>query len=101
MVMPLKPHEMLFKENSSSATIVARRRILNENLIPYVCAICSIPPVWNEKPMSLVLDHINGVDNDHRLENLRFICNNCDTQLPTFKGRNKKSNRAKLAANMV
>ena len=51
--------------------------------------------------MDLVLDHINGVNNDNRLENLRFLCNNCDSQLPTFKARNKKSYKAKNSAGLV
>jgi hypothetical protein len=38
--------------------------------------------------MSLVLDHINGVSNDNRLENLRIICPNCDATLDTHCGRN-------------
>jgi len=40
------------------------------------------------KPMPLILDHINGINNDNRIENLRFVCSNCDTQLPTYKSKN-------------
>jgi hypothetical protein len=35
-----------------------------------------------------VLDHINGVSNDHRLENLRLVCPNCAATLDTHCGRN-------------
>jgi hypothetical protein len=38
--------------------------------------------------MSLILDHINGVANDHRLENLRMVCPNCAATLDTHCGRN-------------
>lgn len=31
----------------------------------------------------LILDHINGINNDNRLENLRFACPNCNSQLKT------------------
>jgi len=41
--------------------------------------------------MPLILDHINGVNNDNRLENLRFVCSNCDSQLDTYKSRNRKN----------
>ena len=44
---------------------------------------------WCGKPMPLILDHINGINNDNRLENLRFVCSNCDSQLDTYKSRNK------------
>jgi hypothetical protein len=39
--------------------------------------------------MALVLDHINGVADDHRLENLRIVCPNCAATLETHCGRNK------------
>jgi predicted RNA-binding Zn-ribbon protein involved in translation (DUF1610 family) len=65
-----------------------RKRILKDNLIPYKCAICGMDPVWNGKPLSLRLDHINGINNDHRMENMRFVCPNCDSQLPTFCSKN-------------
>lgn len=43
--------------------------------------------------MSLILDHINGVADDHRLENLRIVCPNCAATLDTHCGRH---NRRKL-----
>ena len=85
---PTKTNEDVFVENSSYARHRLKGRILKGNMLPYECSICSMPPVWNGKPMSLVLDHINGVNNDNRLENLRFVCHNCDSQLPTYKSRN-------------
>ncbi len=40
--------------------------------------------------MTLILDHINGENHDDRLENLRWVCPNCNQQLPTTGGRNQK-----------
>jgi len=57
------------------------------------CSICNQEPFWNGKPMIMILDHINGISNDWRLENVRLVCPNCDTQLDTFKSRNKNGNR--------
>lgn len=59
----------------------------------YKCAICGLPNTWNEKHIEFVLDHINGRANDHSPSNLRLICPNCDSQLDTFKSRNKNSTR--------
>lgn len=47
-------------------------------------------PTWNGKPLILTLDHRNGISNDHRLENLRWLCPNCNSQTETFCGRRKK-----------
>jgi hypothetical protein len=37
--------------------------------------------------MSLILDHVNGVATDNRLENLRIVCPNCAATLDTHCGR--------------
>jgi len=81
----------VFVENSDYARHHIKRRILEENLVEYRCDCCGIGPEWNGKPMPLILDHINGKNNDNRLENLRFVCSNCDSQLPTYKSKNMKN----------
>ena len=57
------------------------------------CAICECEPIWNGKPLVFVLDHIDGDASNNRRDNLRMICPNCDSQLPTFKSKNKNSTR--------
>lgn len=90
------PHETIFIVDSVYSTKVTKQKILRENLIPYSCSneFCdlyqSVKPVWAGKLLVLHLDHINGIRNDHRLENLRFLCPNCHTQTSTYCGRNKK-----------
>lgn len=81
--------ENLLKENSNHKRIVLRRFILHNNLLEYKCAICGITK-WNGKTLSLELDHINGINNDNRLENLRFLCPNCHSQTSTFGSKNYK-----------
>lgn len=76
-------------ENSAYPRHCLKKRILDNNLIKYECACCGLGPVWQGKPMPLILDHKNGVNNDNRIENLRFVCSNCDTQLPTYKSKNR------------
>jgi hypothetical protein len=56
------------------------------------CKICGLKN-WNNKEIILILDHINGDSSDNSLENLRLVCANCDSQLPTFKNRNKGNGR--------
>lgn len=73
-----------FIKNSTATQAVLRRMYTKGNYSPYKCAICGQEPIWNGKPLTLTLDHINGDNHDDRLENLRWICPNCDRQLPTF-----------------
>lgn len=86
--------EMLFKENCKHNRNCLRRFIIKNDLLPYKCAICGAKE-WNGKTLSLELDHINGINNDNRLENLRFLCPNCHSQTTTYGSRNQQRNESK------
>ena len=47
---------------------------------------------WMNQQLTLQLDHINGISDDNRKENLRFLCPNCHSQTKTFGGNNIKTN---------
>lgn len=63
-----------------------KARIIRDNLIPYKCEQCGLIE-WQGKKLSLHLDHINGVRDDNRLENLRFLCPNCHSLTETYCGK--------------
>ena len=83
--------EDILKENCKHQRTVLRRYVIKNNLIPYKCAICGCTE-WQGKTLSLELDHINGINNDNRLENLRFLCPNCHSQTSTYGSRNQQLN---------
>ena len=91
------PLDVVLTEHSTYPRHRIKQRIIDNNLLEYKCAMCGIGPVWMEKPMVLIMDHINGVNDDNRLENLRFVCSNCDSQLDTYKSKNKRRKLEKLA----
>lgn len=78
-------------ENSFYQNIARlKERLLRENKLEYKCAFCGNIGEWLGQKLTLQLDHINGKHNDHRLENLRFLCPNCHSITDTYAGRNKK-----------
>lgn len=77
-------------ENSTATQKVARKFFMKESNKPYICELCGQEPFWQGKEMTLILDHINGHNTDHRIENLRWVCPNCNSQLETTGGRNFK-----------
>jgi hypothetical protein len=75
--------------NSKITTASLRRCVLREGKLEYRCAICGLKD-WHGAPLSLNLDHIDGDRTHNALENLRWLCPNCDSQQNTFRGRNTK-----------
>lgn len=64
-----------------------KRRLLQEGVIENRCSGCGIRD-YNGKPLSMQLDHINGINDDYRLTNLRMLCPNCHSLTDTYGGRN-------------
>jgi len=92
-------NEDLFKCDSNEPRGKIRLRVIKKKLIPYVCECCGQDENWQGKIMPLVLDHKNGINNDHRLQNLRFLCSNCDSIQDTYKSKNKKKSSNKKDIN--
>jgi 5-methylcytosine-specific restriction endonuclease McrA len=81
--------DILVEDSSYTNMHRLKLRLVADGLIDYLCNECGNTGIWRNKPITLQLDHINGVSNDHRLTNLRFLCPNCHTQTETYSGRNK------------
>ena len=59
----------------------------------HCCLICGNKNEWNSKKIVFILDHIDGDASNNNRKNLRLVCPNCDSQLDTYKSKNKNSTR--------
>lgn len=88
-----KPLAEVLVEQSQYSRTNLKKRLIREGHLKEQCYICGQGTIWLGKPLSLILDHINGVSDDNRLVNLRLICPNCNGQTATFAGRNARKKR--------
>jgi hypothetical protein len=65
-----------------------KRRLYAEGIKERHCELCGQGEQWRGRRMALILDHINGIATDNRLENLQIVCPNCAATLDTHCGRN-------------
>ena len=68
----------------------AKRFLIEE--YGHKCAICGLTE-WMGSPIPLIVDHIDGNPLNHKIENFRLVCGNCDMQLDTYKSKNKGKGR--------
>ena len=86
----LNGDKSIMRANYSPA--IFRQDILNEQ--NGICAICGIKPEWNNKSLVFIVDHIDGDASNNKRDNLRCVCPNCDSQLDTYKSKNKNGKRS-------
>lgn len=86
--------EELFQKQRSRSTV--KRHLLRAGILFNVCEECGLDE-WRGKPISIQVDHRNGIRDDHRIENLRMLCPNCHSQTDTFGAKNRGRNSKKIS----
>jgi hypothetical protein len=90
-----QPLEDILVEGSTFHRNHLKTRLFKEGVKARACEMCGQGEQWRGRRMALILDHVNGMPDDHRLENLRILCPNCAATLDTHCGR---KNATRLAA---
>jgi hypothetical protein len=81
------PLEAVLVPGSTYKRTQLKQRLYDTGLKQRACELCGQGEQWHGRHMALILDHINGVADDNRLENLQIVCPNCAATLDTHCGR--------------
>jgi hypothetical protein len=88
--------EEIFSKHSKAAPVQIRKTIRAEKLKEYKCVDCNLEGEWNNKPINLQLDHVDGDRSNNELSNLEYRCPNCHSQTITWCGKNKNTGTVKV-----
>lgn len=81
----------IFTEDSVTDRRRIKQILFDTGIKKRECELCGQDEFWKGKKISLILDHINGVNDDNRIQNLRIVCPNCNATLETNGGKNIKN----------
>lgn len=76
--------EILVKNSRYKNNFRLKKKLIERGIIDNKCHICGLQPIWQNKELVMQLDHINGISDDYRIENLRLLCPNCHSQTDSF-----------------
>jgi len=67
-----------------------KNRLLSEGYFEHKCYKCDLTE-WNNEPIPIELEHIDGNNSNNNLDNLTILCPNCHAQTSTYRGKNIKT----------
>lgn len=82
---PTLGHDDVFCEGSKIARSSLRSHAIKVGLYTGVCAKCKGLDMWNNKLLTLELDHIDGICDNNVKTNLRWLCPNCHSQTDSYR----------------
>ena len=85
---PFSWENILVENSTYTSTNRLRNRLIEYGLKEHRCEECNLKK-WREQPIPLEIHHANGINNDHRLPNLRLLCPNCHALTENYRGKNQ------------
>ena len=87
--------EILIQDSTYTNTNCLRKRLIKAKMFPECCNHCDRIE-WMGQDIPLELEHKNGNNYDHRIENLELLCPNCHALTKTYRGKNMASAKKKI-----
>ena len=81
-----KGKEFVMFENLQRPVNIKKRLLKDHG---YACWHCKLDS-WQNQPIPLELDHIDGDNRNNSRDNLRLLCCNCHALTPTWRSRVRK-----------
>lgn len=80
---PKRPISDYLSNKFSITSHKLRIRLIKEGFFEHKCYQCN-NTIWNNKPIPLELEHIDGNHSNNSLDNLILLCPNCHAQTSTY-----------------
>ncbi|MEU1183101.1 HNH endonuclease [Streptomyces sp. NPDC005820] len=93
---PRTPEGLLVEQPAGAARRIPSDRLkwaMTTTGVAEQCALCGTEAVWQDRPLPLEVDHIDGNWRNSRIENLRFLCPNCHSTTDSYRSRGKGRNQ--------
>ena len=84
-----RPIEDYLSNNCRVQSYNLKKRLLKEGYFKHVCYKCNLT-TWNNLPIPIELEHIDGNHYNNNIDNLTILCPNCHAQTDTYRGKNQK-----------